>query len=373
MAEYIQHTPVALGHGNSGGAGRQSQRGRQATAELHHKGIGLGLEQIGIDHRQILVIGGFIGGQLPDDAARSLAVLIETEIGVFRHFRQVETGIVRQAGRKMQIGARIDFQKPERRLVHQHALAVGEFAGIADALIVGNRNFGDREQLRQHQMRRQTGTGQHHHRQHVAARTQRIEPEQRARQPQQQRHHHQILRGQHIHRGQQQQPADAGADQIGEIDAVENGLRLLEYHPQKQRARQKRHQIECHIQSQPPFLRGIGNQKDRIERKLLHQQVAGDRQRTEQKQRQRRHQPPMGFEPAVGNAHHRTDQPETEHGKADDQRAEMRPAAHRENPHHGDLQGNQRTGNQRGGQIDAEGTPLRAMAQPHRVKKRGGH
>ena len=136
VAKHIQHAPVALGHRDSGGTRRQRQRGRQAAAELHHKGIGLGLEQIGINHRQILVIGGFIGRQLPDDTARPLAVLIETEIGVFRHFRQVESGIVRQAGRKMQIGAGIDLQKPERRLVHQHALAIGEFAGIADALIV---------------------------------------------------------------------------------------------------------------------------------------------------------------------------------------------------------------------------------------------
>jgi len=46
----------------------------------------------------------------------------------------------------------------------------------------------------------------------------------------------------------------------------------------------------------------------------------------------------MALEPAFGDAHHGAGESEAEHGEADDERAEMRPAPDREDPHDADLQ-----------------------------------
>ena len=62
------------------------------------------------------------------------------------------------------------------------------------------------------------------------------------------------------------------------------------------------------------------------------------------KQRRGRDALPVAVEPALADAHDGAGQPEAEHREAHHQRAEMRPAADREDPHDADLQRDHRAG-----------------------------
>src|SRR5690348_11562893 len=62
----------------------------------------------------------------------------------------------------------------------------------------------------------------------------------------------------------------------------------------------------------------------------------------------------MALEPALAHAHHCRGEAEAEHGKAHDQRAEMRPAADREDAHDADLQRDDAAGHQPDRKIESD-------------------
>ena len=154
-----------------------------------------------------------------------------------------------------------------------------------------------------------------------------------------------------IHRPQEQQPAEARAREIGEIDAAENPLRLEKHGAEVEGAGQEREHVEQEVAEQPPLLRRVGDEEDGVEGYLLRDEVGRHRQRTEQHQRDHRHPLPVPLEPALAHAHDGAGQAEAEHGEAHHQRAEMRPAADREQTHDADLQRDHRAGHEADRQI----------------------
>ena len=115
IAEGGEHGAIALGDRHVLGARAQGERGRNAAAELGDEGLGRLLDHVGVVHRQVTEIGGVLGRQIADDADRPVAVDVEREIGVGGHLRQIEAGVVREARREMQVGARIGLEIAERR------------------------------------------------------------------------------------------------------------------------------------------------------------------------------------------------------------------------------------------------------------------
>ena len=93
--------------------------------------------------------------------------------------------------------------------------------------------------------------------------------------------------------------------------------------------------------------------------------LARDRERPEQQQSGRRNAAPMAFEPVFRDAHDSADEAEAEHRETDDERAEMRPAADRKDPHDADLQGDHRTGDETDGAIEQKGRPPRRSNRVH--------
>ena len=117
----------------------QRDLGRDAAAELGDEGLGRRLDDVRIHHRQEAEIGRLLVGQVAHDPDRTVAVDIQAEIGVDRHGRQVEAGVVGEPGREMQIGARIDLEIAEGRGAFVDFLRVGEFSRVGDALVVVDR------------------------------------------------------------------------------------------------------------------------------------------------------------------------------------------------------------------------------------------
>ncbi len=102
-AERVEHRRIAFRHRHRIGARAQRDRGRDAAAELHHERVGPLLDQVRIDHRQKAEIDSLLRRQIADDADRAVAVDVHAEIGVRRHFRQVERGVVGKPRREMQV------------------------------------------------------------------------------------------------------------------------------------------------------------------------------------------------------------------------------------------------------------------------------
>jgi hypothetical protein len=131
-------------------------------------------------------------------------------------------------------------------------------------------------------------------------------------------------------------------------------LRLQENDAEIERPRQERQEVEHEVGEQPPLLHRVGDQEDGVERHLLGGEVAHHHQRPEGQQRaldradQWRSNQPL---PTHITAEVR---PKPEHGEADDQRAEMRPAADREDAHDADLQGDDAARDQSDGQVEGE-------------------
>ncbi len=102
-------------------------------------------------HRQKPKVGGVGGRQVPDDTARSVAVDIETEIGVLRHLGQIERGVIRKARREVQVRTGIDPEVAERRDVLVDRCVVWKLPLVGNALIVGHSKLWDagyqREQI----------------------------------------------------------------------------------------------------------------------------------------------------------------------------------------------------------------------------------
>ena len=139
IAEGGKHGAIAFGDRHVLGARAQRERGRNAAAELRDEGLGRLFDHVGIVHRQEAEIGRVLGRQIANDADRPVAVDVESEIGVGRHLRQIETGVVGEAGREMQIGARIGLEKAERRSALVDFLRVGKLARVGNALVVVDR------------------------------------------------------------------------------------------------------------------------------------------------------------------------------------------------------------------------------------------
>ena len=156
-----------------------------------------------------------------------------------------------------------------------------------------------------------------------------------------------------VHRHQEGKPAQAGAGQIGEVDAAENLVGLEEYGTEIECAGEERQHVEQEVSEQPPLLHGVGDQEDGVERDLLRQEIRRDRQRAEQQQRSGRHAAPVAVEPAFADAHDRAGKTEAQHGEAHHQRPEMRPASDREDAHDANLQRDHRAGFEADGEIEA--------------------
>ena len=110
-AEGGKHRGISLRDGDRRGVAAKRDRGRDAAAELHHEGVGRLLDQVGIDHRQEAVIDRLLRRQVANDPDRALAVDIHPEIGVLRHLRQAERGVVGQPRREVQVRTGIEANR----------------------------------------------------------------------------------------------------------------------------------------------------------------------------------------------------------------------------------------------------------------------
>ena len=192
---------------------------------------------------------------------------------------------------------------------------------------------------------------------HAAPVRQRHEPQHAAREPKQQRHDDEIVGRRDVHRHQEGKPAQSGAGQIGEIDAAEYLVGLEEHRAEEERAGQERQHVQHEIAEQPPLLHGIGDEEDGVEGNLLRKQIGRDGERAEQQQRSCRDASPLPVEPILADAHHRAGQAEAQHGEADHERAEMRPASDLEQAHDANLQRDHRAGHQADRQIERRRRP----------------
>ena len=145
----LEHGAIAFGDRHILGAGVQRDLGRDAAAELDDECLRRRLDDVRVNHRQVVEIRRFLVGQIAHDADRTVAVDIEAEIGVGRHRRQIEAGVVGQARRKMQIGARIGLEKAERRGALVDLFRVREFARVGHAFVVVGRERLQAQGLRQ--------------------------------------------------------------------------------------------------------------------------------------------------------------------------------------------------------------------------------
>jgi len=347
VEEGVEHAALALRDRDVARPRGQRERGRQAAAELHDEGLRRLAQQVRVDHRQVAVVGGLLSRQAADDPLRTLAVDVEAPVGALRHLLEVEGRVVGQARREMQVGALVDLEQAEGRAMLEHEAAVRELARVADALVVGHREARHAEPVRQQEMRRDARDGRHDHGDRAPRGPRRGRPAQRAREPERDREDDEVGRRQHVERRQQREAAQARPQQVGEVDAVERRLRALEHHAEEERPGEERHQVQQHRRREAPFLRRVGDEEDRVEPDLLGEQVAAHGQRRERGQRQQRELVPAPAEPGVRDAHRRACQAEAEHGEADHERAEMRPAADREEAHDRDLERDQRAGDQR--------------------------
>ena len=175
----------------------------------------------------------------------------------------------------------------------------------------------------------------------------------------------QIDRREDIHRAEKHEAAEAGAGEIGEIDAPEGLVALQEDAAQEHRAAEERRQRSQEDLGELPLLVGIGDQIDRIEAELLDVEIGADRERPHQAERDARGDPPVAREPVLGDRHDGAGQAEAEHREADDQRTEMRPVADREHAHDVDLQRDHRAGGEADREIERE-PPARRRARDRR-------
>ena len=294
LAERRQDRGIALGDRDMGRARLQRHRRRDAAAELDDEGVGVLLQDVRVVHRQVLEIRRLAGRQVLDDARRALGVDVEAEIGVLRHGRQVERGVVRLARREMQVRARIDLQVAERRGPLVGALVVGELAGVGHALVVRHGELGDAQHRRRHVVHGGRQDGDDDDGADAAPVAERHEPQHAARQPEQQRRHDEVVGPEEVHGEQHGEPAQARAHEIGEVDAVEGLLRLQEDDAEIERARQERQEIEHEVGEQAPLLHRVGDQEDGVERHLLGGEVAHHHQRPEGQQRALDRRPASG-------------------------------------------------------------------------------
>ena len=164
----------------------------------------------------------------------------------------------------------------------------------------------------------------------------------------------QVFGLQQIHRAEKHQAAQARSRQIGEIDAPERAVAFQKHAAEEHRAGEKRREVGEKYLEQLPLLRGVRDQEDRVEAELLDKEIGADRERPEQRERDAGGDQPVALEPILGDAHHRAGEAKAKHREADDQRAEMRPGADREDAHDVDLQRDHRAGGKTDGEIERE-------------------
>ena len=246
----------------------------------------------------------------------------------------------------MHVGAGIDLQVAEGGNVAVDARAVGEVAGVGDALILRHRNVRDAEQTRQQHIGGNGDAAEYHHAGAEGPVAARAEPQQAAETPEDQRHGDDLLGCEPVHGAEDDEARNARAGEVGEIHPPEPGAALEEDDAEEERTRQERQQVEHEIGEQPPFLRRVGDDENGVEGHRLRREISGNRQWTEQEQRRRRGAAPVPVEPALADEDDDARQRKAEQSERHYQRAEMRPAAHCEDAHDGDLQRDDRAGDQ---------------------------
>ena len=92
----LEHGAIAFGDRHVLGAGVQRDLGRDASAELDDESLRRRLDDVRVDHRQEVEVCRLLVGQIAHDADRAIAVDVKAEIGVGRHRRQTEAGVVGQ-------------------------------------------------------------------------------------------------------------------------------------------------------------------------------------------------------------------------------------------------------------------------------------
>ena len=299
VAERVEHGGIALRDRHGVGVALERHRRRDAAAELDHERVRRLLDQIGVDHRQEAEVGGLVGRQVADDAARALAVDVEAEVGVGRHGRQVERRVVGEARAR---SAGTSWSRPPgsrtARRARRRARCRGTCARRTRPCSRRRRGWARPRPA----AARWTAT-------HAAA----VAASQAIGRRRSTARHHSTLPASHRTSGttrrfsgatkyiaaQEQQPAQARAGQVGEIDAPEDPLRLEEDRAQIEGAGQERQHVEQEVAEQPPLLRRVGDEEDGVEGDLLRGEVRRHRQRAEQQQRGHRHPLPVPLEPAL--------------------------------------------------------------------------
>ena len=115
VVERFENGAVALGDSDCAGPRAQRHFGRDAAAELGDEGLGRLLDHIGVEHREKVEVRRLLVGEVAHHADGTVAVNIETEVGVGRHLRQIETRVVGEAGSEVQIGGRVGLDEAEGR------------------------------------------------------------------------------------------------------------------------------------------------------------------------------------------------------------------------------------------------------------------
>ena len=200
VVKRLEHGAVALGDRHVLGAGVQRHLSRDAAAELNDESLRRRLDDIRVDHRQEVEVRRLLVSQVAHDADRTVAVDVEAEIGVDRHRRQGEAGVVGQARRKMQIGARVRLEKAERGSALVDFFRVRKFARVGDALVVVDGQRLQAKHLRRDEMagERDHAGGDKRNERDPSAGAER--PGQTGREPQRQRRGDQIGGREHVHR-----------------------------------------------------------------------------------------------------------------------------------------------------------------------------
>ena len=212
------------------------------------------LDHIGVVHRQVTEVGRLLVGEMAHDADRAVAVDVEAEIGVGRHFRQVEAGVVGQARREMQVGGRVGLEEAERRPALVDLLRFGQPPRVGGALVVVDGEARQAEIRRDDEMAAEGDHGRDDERREGAPRAGKEAPRQARGRPQRQRRGDQVDRREDVHRAEKDEAAQARAGQIGEIDAAERLVALEEHAAEEHRAGEKRRQRGEEDLGELPFL-----------------------------------------------------------------------------------------------------------------------
>src|ERR1700733_1371159 len=152
--------------------------------------------------------------EMPHLAVWALAVDIEAHVGVGRHRRQIEAGVVGESRREMQVRGRIGLEQAERRITLEHLLGFRQPARVGSALVIVDGEAAETELGRRDEMAAKRKPRHDDEGNEGAARAGNEAPGDARGEPQRERRGDQVYRRQQIHRAEEYQAAEPGPREI---------------------------------------------------------------------------------------------------------------------------------------------------------------